>query len=210
MFRRSFLFVLTFFFVSTSSFAVVDPSSVKVKVFAMALSTNTDCSNPTVVFEDSAGREVDMLQAPEIGSGDASDNTYECIIMKMSDIIKFTPASTEGSCTAGSENILDVCQTGATTTNLDTGSATFNAAVNCTTSTTSEETVTLFLSTGATSTSGNLNSFVQPTSSSNGLRLNGAFTVSGSSAAEFVVNGNGKVDGSGATCQMEPPLFGFR
>ena len=51
------------------------------------------CSSPFTVFSSATPTEVDFLAAPTLGSGNPPDATYHCVIIKMSDLIKFTPSS---------------------------------------------------------------------------------------------------------------------
>ncbi len=73
--------------------------------------------------------------------------------------------------------------------------------------------VPLFLSTQSTNSGGGGGSaFDQPTTanSPNGFTLNGEFVVTGTGSGTFVVNFNNKVDGGNASCDLNPPIFGFR
>ena len=93
-----------------SSGPTLDASSLKLQVYSVMLSTSAMCTNPYTVFSSVSPTEVDFLSAPTLGSGNPPDATYNCVIIKMSDIIKFTPSSTSGLCTAGTEYVADVCR----------------------------------------------------------------------------------------------------
>jgi len=93
-----------------SSGPTVDASSLKLQVYSVMLSTSSLCTNPYTVFSSASPTEVDFLSAPTLGSGNPPDATYNCVIIKMSDIIKFTPSSTSGLCTVGTEYVADVCR----------------------------------------------------------------------------------------------------
>ena len=88
----------------------VDASSLKLQVYSVMLSTSPLCTNPYTVFSRASPTEVDFLSAPTLGSGNPPDATYNCVIIKMSDIIKFKPSSTSGLCTADTEYVADVCR----------------------------------------------------------------------------------------------------
>lgn len=200
----------------SSSFAV-NPTSVYLKIYAILASTNTDCSDPVVVMSSSTPVEVDMLTAPELGGGSMDDGTYPCVIMKMSDIIRFTPESTTGVCTGGTEYTIDVCRadnSGTYTPVTISGStATYGSETACagTSGSNSEDIVSLFLSTASTATGGGEgNAFARPTVATNGFNLSSAFVVSGTGSGEFIVNFNDKIDGSSSECDVQPPVFGFR
>jgi hypothetical protein len=79
----------------------LDASSLKLQVYAVMLSTSPQCTSPVTVFSSATATEVDFLAAPTLGSGNPPDATYHCVIIKMSDLIKFTPSSmSAGSTTA--------------------------------------------------------------------------------------------------------------
>ena len=192
---------------SVSSFAAVDASSVKIKVYGVSVSLTADCANPVTVFESASGTEFDFVSGPTLGGGSPADGTYQCVMITMSDVVKVTPSSDEGVCHAGVETSTEVCQSSEATDTL--GGTTFTHA-NCVTG---ADKVTLFLTTGSTRTNGG-NAFIKPTSTSdpaNGYKLAGAFTVAGSSTGTFVADFTGKVDGlGGPECGVNPPVFGFR
>ena len=77
-----------------SSGPTIDASSLKLQVYSVMLSTSPLCTDPYTVFSSASPTEVDFLSAPTLGSGNPPDATYNCVIIKMSDIIKFTPSST--------------------------------------------------------------------------------------------------------------------
>ncbi len=87
-----------------------DPASLKVKVYGVYASTSPQCTNPIQVFLKTTGDYVDLLQNPTLGGGDLPDGTYECVIIKMSDVIKHTPKVTDSTCVAGTEYTGEVCR----------------------------------------------------------------------------------------------------
>jgi hypothetical protein len=189
----------------------LDASSLKLQVYSVMLSTSPLCSSPVTVFSSPTATEVDFLSNPTLGSGNPADATYQCVIIKMSDLIKFKPSASSGSCTAGTEYVADVCRTdnGGTTHAPDAaGSVTSctgtDAAPNA-------DPVYLYLTTNASAGSGG-QTFMQPTSlsSTNGLNLTAPLVISGSAKSKFVVNATGKVSGADVTCGMNPPVFGFK
>ncbi|MEP6875960.1 MAG: hypothetical protein ABI887_16500 [Burkholderiales bacterium] len=197
-------------FLSFNAMAL-DASSLKLQVYSVMLSTSPLCTSPVTVFSSPTATEVDFLSNPTLGSGNPADAAYNCVIIKMSDLIKFKPSSTSGSCTAGTEYTADVCRSdnGGTTHAPDAaGSPTSctgtDAAPNA-------DAVYLYLTTNASAGSGG-GTFVQPTSvsSTSGLNLTAPLTISGSAKSKFVVNATGKVSGSDTTCGMNPPVFGFK
>jgi hypothetical protein len=191
--------------------AVSSPASVVVQMYAMYLSTSADCSNPFPVFDGgSTPMEFDMMVGPTIGGGNPPDGTYPCLIMKMADKIRFRTTTAEGSCAASTEYTIDICKSGQTYTPVS-GSG-FGSAVSCSTSTTSPEQVYIYLSTQAPCASGCTGSMTRPdtASASKGMNLGSAFVVAGATAGTFVLDFSNKIDGSGASCDVQPPRFSFR
>ncbi|MDQ6830530.1 MAG: hypothetical protein M3081_16855 [Gemmatimonadota bacterium] len=73
-----------------------------VGMYALYISKQADCSAPvmvsdngsTVTYKDFAANPVLFTGAPDAGS-------YQCIMIKMSDVLHFSPATTIGGCVAG-------------------------------------------------------------------------------------------------------------
>jgi hypothetical protein len=197
--------------------ATGDPSSLKIKVHRFAVSENADCSNPKIVIDNSANPQyVSMLDSPNFGNGELANGTYPCVMVEMSDQIKFTPEANIGShCAGGTEYTLDVCGSG-TYTNLDgtTGTCTGDNG-SAPAANKVEEKLVLYISTNSTSTGGGSNAFEPPTSvgdGSHGFNLGSALIVSGTEVGIFDVDGRGKVDGdngSNTYCEFSPPIFSF-
>jgi hypothetical protein len=188
----------------------LDASSLKLQVYSVMLSTSPLCSNPVTVFSSPTATEVDFLSTPTLGSGNPADGTYQCVIIKMSDLIKFKPSSTSGTCTAGTEYVADVCRAdnGGTTHAPDAAGTT--TVCTGTDAVPHADPVYLYLTTNASAGSGG-QTFVQPTSftSTSGLHLTAPLTIAGTAKSKFVVNASGKVSGADITCGMNPPVFGF-
>lgn len=189
---------------TTSTFrAAVDPSEMKIKIYKFAVSANTDCSDPITIYEDDAPEFSQMLDNPTIGSGSLDDGSYPCVMMEVSDVMKFTPTSDDGSCMADTEYTLDVCRE-----DEDSTSTLIDGTVTTCTGTSEgptigEDRVAVYMSTSGDDS----NTAFVPSSP---LPLTSAFTVSGSVTATFVVDGSGQVDGTFENCDMQPPSFGFR
>jgi hypothetical protein len=195
---------------STSAVAL-DASSLKLQVHAVMLSTSPQCTSPVTVFSSATATEVDFLAAPVLGSGNPPDASYHCVIIKMSDLIKFTPSSTAGSCVAGTQYIADVCRS-------DNGGMTrapdaLGASTVCsgTAAAPVSDTVYLYLTTNAAAGSDG-NTFLQPTDpgSGHGLNLTAPLVIAGFAKSKFIVNATGKVGDDGVACGMNPPVFGFQ
>jgi hypothetical protein len=190
----------------------LDASSIKLQVYSVMLSTSPLCTSPVTVFSSVAPTEVDFLAQPKLGSGSPPDGTYHCVIIKMSDLIKFTPTGTEGTCTAAQQYTADVCRTdnGGTTQAPDTPGAPL--ACTGTDAAPVSDAVHLYLTTNTTAGSGG-QTFLQPTSTSstNGLNLTAPLVISGTASSKFIVNATGKVSGADPNgCGLNPPIFGFQ
>jgi len=195
----------------SSSAMALDASSLKLQVYAVMLSTSPQCTSPVTVFSSATATEVDFLAAPTLGSGNPPDATYHCVIIKMSDLIKFTPSSTSGLCTAGTQYIADVCRTdnGGTTQAPDPVGA--PNACSGTDAAPVSDPVYLYLTTNPLAGTGG-NTFMPPTgpTSTNGLNLTAPLVIAGTAKSKFIVNASGKVGDDGVSCGMNPPVFGFQ
>ncbi len=206
---------------SASAFAgVTDPSSVKITVYAVAVSASDQCTDPILVSQYPDGKEFDFAAAvsPSIFQGALAPGTYPCVMMQMSDVLKFTPKTTTGNCTAGTEYTSDVCRASGCALSAGTpgnGTVHFDAPSSGTgtTGTPANDKPWLFLSTSSTTvTGGNSGSaFVTPSKGvANGFKLGSALVVSGDSAKSFVVDFRQQIDGSQNPCDCGPPVFSFK
>lgn len=216
-------FSISFFaFYAQSADLGLSPSSLKLKVYKMAVSTSPLCTNLTTVIDNgSSPSEVEFVGGVSLGSGSVANGTYPCIVIEFSSFIKFTPSANSDStnCLSSTEETLDVCSNGSS--ELIDGTTT-----TCASST--DNKVAMYLSTASTQTTG-VDAFNPPTSLSDatkGFNLGNSLTVSGTSSGNFVVNPSGKVcddntagcDGGGGgtgtggagSCKLEPPLFSFQ
>lgn len=195
----------------------LSPGSLKLAIYKVSASTSPLCTNlVTVVDNGDTPSEVNFMGGVSLGTGSISNGTYPCIVIEFADHIKFTPStnSSTGNCSSSTEETLDVCQGGMSSTSVLADGTT-------TTCTNSSDRVAMYISTASTQTTGS-DAFNPPTSLSDttyGFNLASSLVVSGAVTGKFVVNPSGKVcDGSDAgceggsnpgTCQMAPPLFSF-
>jgi hypothetical protein len=185
-----------------------DPSSLKIKVYAVYASLSAQCTSPTQIFSNDAGSFVDFLANPTLGGGDLADGTYNCVIIKMSSIIKHTPLTTDSSCIAGTEYTGGVCNDRDSATGLD------NAPIVCagdgSNAGSVDNTVYMYMTTDAAASPGD-KAFVHPVAAGdgNGIRLGSPLVISSTSRAKFVVNAAGKVVAGGGECGINAPVFDF-
>lgn len=212
-------------FVSVSAYGdwTGDPSHVKITIYGVAVSSHVDCSN-AIGFNYAGGKEIDFVEGDTIFSQNLSDGTYPCVMLKMSDKIKVTPATTSGDniCQAGVESEQVICSPANSgtytpiTINSD-NSVTFGSNTACT----GDDIVTLFLSTASSHSGNNVPyAFNRPISSNSancdgdelecGVNIANAFVVSGTTTGTFVVNFSGAVDVQDGECAVEAPIFNFR
>ena len=193
-------------------------SSLKLKVYKLAVSTSPLCTNLVTVLDNgSTPTEVDFLALPDLGSGTVADGTYPCVVIEFTDIIKFTPStnSTSGNCLTTVEETLDICRTDSSGSSKLIDGTTTTCGVQGT-----ADRVAVYLSTGAAGD--NEDAFNPPTSvgdTQRGINLTSALVVSGTTSGKFVVNPAGKVcdtnaagcagAGGGTDCEMDAPVFGF-
>jgi len=89
-----------------------NPTSLKVGLYAVWLSKNTDCSDPILVKEYTNAVVKDFVQNPTVLSGNIEDGEYKCMAVKMVDVIEFI-ADEDGcnefsTCYAGVTNKMDL------------------------------------------------------------------------------------------------------
>lgn len=90
--------------------APVSPSSLKTKIYKMAMSTSELCTDPVVIYTNESPTETDFSDLPTIGSGAIAPGTYKCVMLEISDTFKYTPAENDGDqCIAGTEVTKAVC-----------------------------------------------------------------------------------------------------
>jgi len=203
--------VLAAALLSTSAWAL-DASSLKLQVYSVMLSTSPLCTSPVTVFSSTTPTEVDFLAAPTLGSGNPPDATYVCVIIKMSDLIKFTPSTSAGLCSASVQYTADVCRSDNGGTTQAPDAAGVPSTCTGTDAAPVSDAVYLYLTTNATAGSGGGSTFLQPTgpSSTNGLNLTAPLVIAGTAKSKFIVNATGKVGDDGVSCGMNPPVFGFQ
>lgn len=186
----------------------IDPQYLKIKIYKFAVSTSEYCTNPQVILSNANPEYEDLLSSPMFGTGSVSNGTYKCVMIEMSDNIKFAPNENTdaGGCIAGQEKTLDLCRGGESTKTIA------GPTVGCQVG---EDRVVLYLSVATIPTVNGYSSWIPPVASElrNGLKLNGALVVNGSSSGTFIIDGRGQVSdlvANGGTCELDAPVFSFR
>jgi len=90
-----------------------DAASLKLNVYAFWISRHANCSSPVLVQQyPAAGAEKDFMQNPVLFTGSPDPGAYQCVIFKLSDVIRMKPATTFGSCVLGTEYAGDIYRDG--------------------------------------------------------------------------------------------------
>ena len=94
--------------------AVFGPAgSLTIKLYSLYVSANTDCSGPQLVQDlGSAGLDKDFMTNPILFEGSPAAGTYQCVMLKMSDVLNMMPATTFGGCVAGTNYAGDIYRAG--------------------------------------------------------------------------------------------------
>ncbi len=195
----------------------VSPSTLNVKVYSLAVSTDEFCSDPIIIFSNDTPDEVDLASNPTLGSGEIPNGTYPCVMIEMTDTFSYTPDATEGACIQDELASKGVCDEGPLLLFDGTDGA-------CTTG---EDIVTLYLSTVNTIVTPqdyidagcdegtDCNGFMPPTDAirTRGGALGSALVVDGDQSGTFVVdlsNGLESIsEGDTEICSIEDVRFSF-
>ena len=237
--------------VSPSLMAVpVGTSKAEMKLYKAYISANGDCSSPTVFYnaeedmdnrvQDASGNYYivyDLDVGAIIAEAAIAEGTYNCVIIKVTDYLTFSPDAVEAEpcesdntpedlvciCDPAEDYTIDVCwdtdDSGAGAPVYDPENGTTG---NCTAGIGTEDVVWIYISTYSTGTSGaEVSSFTPPTAS--GDPLNGHSLATGTinfttdMTGTFIFGTDDKVhtatiplsQGGGTRCEMLPCDFGF-
>ena len=107
-------FIVVFLGLPMNAQSVTSPAYLKVKIFEMRVSRNSDCSGAVSVFVNANPDAVDLFGSPGLGSGVISTGTYHCVMFNISDRITYSPKDNiEPFCVAGTAYTYDIFQSGA-------------------------------------------------------------------------------------------------
>lgn len=193
--------------------AAVSPSGFLMKLHTFAVSAKADCSDPVVVYQAPQAVYVDMAKDPTFGSYAIADGTYPCVMFEMSDVVRFSPAETEGTCVKGETYTLDVCSAHGKEGEAPSFQKLDGSTGTCAAASGTEDRVVLYLSTAAKGGEGGNPFFPPGPDGKGGMPLGAPLVVSGSAVGTLVVDARGRVappeyaeDGA---CDMQPPMFSF-
>ena len=116
-------------FLGQQVWAVSEPAKAEIKVYSVWLASGADCKSPKKICETD-GTAIDLMASPDLCRGvQISKGKYECMIIEMSDQIKFIPNSDAvnyvgGVCKAGETYSYDLCNEPMLTQNPETDACT--------------------------------------------------------------------------------------
>ncbi len=180
--------------------AFVDPSSVLIKIYEIRLSHSADCSNSILMVSNPTGLTQDFVSNPTLGSGAIPNGSYQCIMVKLSNLITFTPATGEGFCAAGASTTRNVFQASGNSISIDPNGATIHGIG--TTSDTTENPFWAYFKIG-----GGTDDCKTPAAA---CTLSSPINISGDRTGTLVVDFDQKIDGSQNPCDVRAPIFSFR
>ncbi|MFZ5630063.1 MAG: hypothetical protein ACOY5B_13100 [Spirochaetota bacterium] len=122
-------------------------SSIKIRVYKLALSTSAECTSPVTVFESAAGVEADLVSKPTFGKGKIPSGTYNCMMIELSKVINVTGRDV---CTTATDKL--ICPDSTTSQTIGSSTA---GNVSCSGGTGNNQHVTLYFTTQATRTEAN-------------------------------------------------------
>jgi len=195
-------FLMVLFGLAMNAQAVISPTSLKVKIFEMRVSKNTDCSGAVRVFSTSSPTPVDFFSNPDFGSGVISTGTYHCVMFHISDIVSFIPevSNYEPLCVAGTSFSYDIFESGATSVSPD------GVAINGTGTSTipSEDDPWIYLSDSPTAITTNNGCFQPTKTGTGGPCVMTPLTLLSDQAHSLVMDADLQVEDGGGTCILNP------
>ena len=88
-------------------------SSVTIRMYALWISTHGDCSAPLLVQTyGETGQDKDFMQNPVLFAGQPAVGSYQCVMFRMSDVLRIKPATTFGACIADADYAGDIYRDG--------------------------------------------------------------------------------------------------
>lgn len=175
-----------------------DATTLKLKIFKLAIAANADCSTPVTVFESASGVEADLIAKQNFGSGKIPNGTYNCVIIEMSKNITTTAAVS--ACTTPKASSLCVDSWASKLIN--------GSDITCSGGNTNDQRVALYFTTLATENSGN-RIFLPPLSGSDttsGAKLDAAIVFPSKKKGVLKVK---KHIVDTVTCSAAGATFGF-
>lgn len=174
-------------------------ASLTIKLYALYISTHADCSSPQLVQDlGAAGVDKDFMTNPVLFEGTPASDTYQCVMMKMSDVLNMKPGATFGACVAGANYAGDIYRAGESDwvdVNLGhiTGTGTDDVPA--------DDHVTIFMSRDTAA------AMARGISPHQLLPLQSSLVVPGQTT--FRMDASNAVATNGVQCGIEPPVMSF-
>jgi len=88
-------------------------SSLTIRLYALYISPNADCSAPVLAQQlPDGGTDRDFMLNPILFQAAPAAGSYQCVMLKMSDVLKMKPSTSFGACVAGVEYSGDIYRDG--------------------------------------------------------------------------------------------------
>lgn len=174
-------------------------SSVTIHLYALWISHSPDCADPVLVQQlPAAGVDQDFMQNPVLFQGSPANGSYQCVMFKMSDVLRMKPATSFGACVANVEYSGDIYREGENDwkdvdLNPITGSGTDESPVN--------DHVTIFMTRSPAA------AIARGISENQIVELGSNLIVPGQST--FVMDASQAVLSWGTGCGLEKPAISF-
>ena len=182
--------------------ATTNPSHVLIKIYEIRMSHNADCTNGVRVVSNASPVPTDFVTNPSLGSGAIPNGQYQCVMVKLSNIISFTPSANDApNCTGGTTYARSVFHTGSGQTNSIDPDGNTITPIGDSQSTVENPFWAYFKIGGGTQ---------DCKSPATACTLTNPINVSGDKTGTVVVDFDGKVDGSQNPCDVQAPVFSFR
>ena len=177
-----------------------DPSSLTFGMYALYISPNDDCSAAVLVDDNgTTPQDKDFYSNPVLFSGSPAAGAYQCVAIKMSDVIRMKAAASFGHCVAGTEYAGDIYRAGES----DWKDVNLNPIIGTgTDESPADDRVTIFMTRNRAAT------IARGLSPHQVLQLGSDLVVPGQST--FYWNGQGSVVDEGGQCGVNPGAPEFR
>jgi len=91
------------------------PSTMPIRMYALYVSPNADCTSPVLVQDYGAeGVVKDFVAHPVLFQAEPAAGTYQCMIFRMSDVLTMKPSKSFGPCDSSQTYIGDIYRDGET------------------------------------------------------------------------------------------------
>ena len=183
-------------------------TSFKVSVYKVAVSDDSDCSGLTTIIDNGATAvEVDLYNNPVFGTAQVDIGTYHCVVLEISNNMKFTPGPANtfagaGNCAVGVETTVDFSTFGLNTRLIDgtLGGIATRMALHFTTNTDADGSGNYFLPNNG--------------SNKNGVNITNPLVISNATASTFKIDFQDITaavdDSSAGECNLVDILFTFQ